>query len=162
MVSLAGCGFHLRGTVDNISASSPLRYLYLQSPDPYGQLSKNLRQSLTMAGVTLTATPAEAKTVLAILDEEESQQLLSVSGTQQTRQYNLILTVTFNLSDPKNNILIAPQKVRQNRTLTIQSNQVLAGSNEAVNLYQQMRLAIAPMIVNRISSTAITSQLTNS
>jgi LPS-assembly lipoprotein len=161
LLNLTACGFHLRGTTATIPESSPIRVLYLQTPDPYGQLSRNLRQYLKMSGITLTKTPQEAKTILTILSEEESQQLLSVSGTQQTRQYNLVLTVTFELSDPKNNLLLVPQKARQSRTLTIQSNQVLAGSNESANLYHQMRKAIVPSIVNRIASRAITSLLVN-
>src|SRR5580765_4776974 len=89
---LTSCGFHLRGPTP---LPPPLKSLYLQTPDPYGQLTRNLKRSLRMSGVELSSTPAGAKTVLVIMSETSGQQLLSVSGTQQTRQYNLSLTVTF-------------------------------------------------------------------
>lgn len=156
LISLTACGFQLRGT---IPLAPPLQNIYLKTSDPYGQLSKNLRQYLKMSGIHLADSPANAKTILAILKEDQTQQLVSVGGTQQTRQYNLILNVTFQVTDPQNNTLVGPQTVSETRTLTLQSNQILAGSNEAENLYQQMRRAIIFDIMNYLSSEQTTNKL---
>ncbi|MHB1949222.1 MAG: LPS-assembly lipoprotein LptE [Gammaproteobacteria bacterium] len=153
LIGLTSCGFHLRG---EIPLAAPLHNLYLQTADPYGQLARNLKQYLKFSNVHLTATPQEASVIFAILKEDTGQQLLSVGGTQQTRQYNLILTVVFQLTDPKGNVLLPPQTITETRTIPIQSNQILAGSNEASNLYRQMRQGAVYDIMNLLSSQSVT------
>ena|SRR3990167_8820304 len=154
---LASCSFQMRG---ELPLAPPLHHLYLQTPDPYGQLARNLRQFLKMSNVQLADNPQSATTILTIISEEPTQQLLSISPTQQTRQYNLILTVAFEVSDNKGVVLVPRQTVSETRTLPIESNQILAGSNEANTLYQQMRLAIVYDMMSRLASDEITHLLT--
>jgi LPS-assembly lipoprotein len=114
---------------------------------------------LEAAGVHLTESKDQAAIVLEILNEKTTQQLLSVGGTQQTRQYNLILAVTFQLTSPKGNIVMPPQTVSDTQALTVQADQVLGGSNEQNNLYQQMRQDIVFTLLNRLSSQSARAQV---
>lgn len=152
-VLLISCGFHLQGEKH---LAQPLQNLYLQTPDPYGQLARSLKQYLKLSKVRLGATPAEATTILTITQDEPSQELLSVSGTQQTRQYTLRVTVTFNITTTKGVTILGPQTLSESRTITIQSNQILGSSNEANLFYQQMRRNLAYSILNRIASREVT------
>lgn len=156
-MSLISCGYHLRG---KLNFAPPLHYLYINTKDPYGSLTRNLKEYFKISGVHLVDKKEEATTVLSIIDETTAQQLLGISGTQQTRQYNLILSVTFVVEDKDGKTLTPPQILRQTRTLTIQADQILAGSNEANSLYQQMRSAIAYDILNRLASKDISEILT--
>ena len=158
IASLAGCGFKPRG---DVPLAPPLYKLYLKTADPYGQLARNLRDYLKSSGVYLAACPSDADTVLEIMSEQISQTLLSVGGTQLTRQYNLILTVIFQITDPLGQSLLPPQIITETRTLPIRSSQVLAGSNEANFLYRQMRLSVANNIMYRLSSDNVTNTLMN-
>lgn len=153
---LTSCGFHWRG---ELPLAPPLHHLYLQTSDPYGQLSKNLIQFLKLSGVHIAAKPEDASTVLVILNESTQQQLLGISGTQQTRQYNLLLHVTFSVTRPDGSVLVPPQLMTEVRTLTIKADQILAGSNEANMLYQQMRQAIVYNIMSRLASKDIATLL---
>jgi outer membrane lipopolysaccharide assembly protein LptE/RlpB len=63
--------------------------------------------------------------------------------------------VTFQVTDPKGKILLSPQTVSETSTLAITAGQILAGSNEASNLYQQMRQAIVYDILSRLSSRQV-------
>lgn len=156
LIGLTSCGFKLRGPVP---LAPSLHNLYIQTADPYGQLTHNLKQYLKSSGVHLTSSAEEADTILNIVNEQTGQTLLSVGGTQQTRQYNLTLSVTFQITNRKGIVLILPQTLLQSRTIPIQSNQVLGGSNEANNLYRQMRQAIVYDMINRISSHEVTQIL---
>jgi outer membrane lipopolysaccharide assembly protein LptE/RlpB len=131
----------------------------LQTNDPYGQVTRNLKQSLKLSGVHFAPTPQTANVVLIIISEETSQQLLSVGGTQQTRQYNLTLTVTFELTNPAGKVIVSPQSISETQPATLQANQILAGSNEVNDLYQRMRLAIVYDIMNRLSSRDVSTAL---
>ncbi len=156
MLLLTGCGFHLRGLAP---LAPPLQHLYIQSQGPYGLLEQKLRTSLPLTGVHVMPTPEGADTILVLSREDQSQQLISVGGTQQTRQYNLILTVIFAITDPAGNILVPPQSVSETRILTLQSSQILGTTNEQDALYQLMRQAVVYDIMNRLSSKKVTALL---
>lgn len=153
---LGSCGFHLQG---NLQLAPPLHRMYIQSSDPYGYLARSLQQYLKMSHVCLVATAAQADTVLIILQDSNSQKLLSVNSTQQTRQYNLYVTVVFEITDSNGRIIVPPQALSEVRVITIQSNQVLGSSNEANLFYQQMRRSLAGAIMNRIASKDITTMI---
>lgn len=151
---ITACGFHLQGETPLAPA---LHKLYLQTPDPYGHLARDLRQALKASHVELTNTAAEAKTILVIQSDNNSQHLLSVSGTQQTRQYKVVVTVVFEITDKAGHTLVNPQTLTESRIMTVQSNQILASSNEANLYYQQMRRNLAYSIMNRLSSIEVTN-----
>lgn len=156
-ISLSSCGFQLRGSA---ALSPPLKRLYIETANPYGPLTRNLRDYLKASDVEVTDTRQNALTVLHIVSETQTQQLLSVSGLQQTRQYSLTLTVTFEITSPNGAVLMPAIAVAESRTLTSVSDQILGSSNEQNTLYQQMRLAIVYDIMNRLSSHDVTTLLT--
>jgi len=133
--------------------------LYLQTAAPYSALTHYLKDYLQASHVHLADSITPGITILQIISENNTQQLLSVSTTQQTRQYNLILTVIYQLNDANGKPLIPAQTATETRVVTIQSDQILGGSNEANSLYQQMRQAIVFDIMNRLSSKDITQIL---
>lgn len=153
---LSACGFHLQG---EMKLAPQLHRLYIQSADPYGHLVRNIQQYLKMSNVDLVSCAAKADAVLVILSDENSQHLLSVSKTTQTRQYNLIVTAQFEINDACGRTIVAPQTLSESKTLTIQSNQILGTSNEANLFYQQLRRSLAYAIMNRLASRDITNQI---
>ncbi len=153
---LSGCGFHLQGET---KLAPPLHRLYLQTNDPYGTLARSLQDDLKLSNVRIVSSPHEASTILVILRDETSQELLSVSGTQQTRQYKLKVIVDFEITDPKGRSLTGSQSLSEDRTITVQANQILGSSNEANLFYQQMRRSIAYGIINRIASNEVTNAI---
>lgn len=150
---LTACGFHLQGEA---KLAPPLHRMYLQTSDPYGNLASYLEEYLKMSNVNLVATPAQATTILMILKDHTSQDLISVSSTQQTRQYNLKTIVIFQITDANGRIIVAPQALSENRVMTVQASQILGSSNETYMIYQQMRRTLAYEIINRIASKEVT------
>jgi len=156
---LTSCGFHPQG---QLQLSPQLHRIFVQAPDQYGYLVRSLQQSLKTSNVPLVSSSTEADTLLVILQDATSQNLLSVNGTQQTRQYNLIVTVIFQITDTKGRVIVTPQTLSESRVITIQSNQILGSSNEATLYYQQMRRVLANAIMNRLASKEITRMIDTS
>lgn len=152
-IFLAGCGFHLQGEA---TLAPPLHRMFLRTPDPYGHLASYLEEYLKMSNVNLVATPLQASTILDILKDHTSQDLLSVSSTQQTRQYNLKTIVIFQITDANGRIIVGPQIMSESRVITVQASQILGSSNETYMIYQQMRRTLAYAIMNRIASKEVT------
>jgi LPS-assembly lipoprotein len=154
--ALTACGFHPQG---QRTLATPLHRMNIQAADPYSFLVRNLQQYLKLSGVQLENDRSRADTVLSILQDETSQELLSVSSTQQTRQYNLRVTVSFDIEDSKGKIIVPTQTLSDTRVITMQSNQVLGSSNEANLYFQQIRRGLALAIINRIASREITRMI---
>lgn len=155
-ILLSSCGFHLQGET---KLAPSLHRLYLKTSDPYGQLARNLKQYLKLSHVEIVSSAEKATAVLEILQDSNAQELASVSGTQQTRQYNLFVIVAFQITSPEGKIMLEPQTLSESRAITIQANQVLGSSNEANLFYQQMRRALSYSIINRIGSKEVTRRL---
>jgi len=150
---LTACGFKMQGEKQ---LAPPLSRLYLQTSDPYGTLARNLKEILKTSNVQMVSSPQEADTILVISSDVATQDFLSVGATQQTRQYNLKVTVTFQITDAHGAELTPSESLAESRAITIQSNDILGSSNEANLYYQQMRRALAYAIMNRIASREIT------
>lgn len=155
---LVSCGFHLQGI---LPLAEPLKRLCLQTPDSYGYLARNLEQYLRMSGVVLVTDPKLASATLQVTADDNSQKLISISSTQQTRQYNLIVTVNFQINDQQGRVILPTQILTEARTITVQSSQILGSSNEANMFYQQMRRNLAYAIMNRIASKEVTQVVNN-
>lgn len=153
---LTGCGFKLR---DSFSFSSPIRHLYIETNTPYSLLTANLKQFFKRTSVHVTSSAKEADIILNILNEKETQPLISISSTQQTREYNLTVSITFQLKDRSGKIIVPQETMSESRTFTIQSSQILSGSNEAYGLYQQLWQALVYTVANRLASKEIAAQI---
>ncbi len=155
-IFLAGCGFHPRGAT---TLPEPLKKIFIKTAEPYSSLTRNIQNYLKLSGAHLTDSPEQARTVLEIVNVSKYQVLTSISGTQQTRQYDLILTAIFQVTDPQGRILIPQQSVSEKRTITIQASQMLGSSNEANAMYQQMQPAVVSDIMSRLSADDVPQML---
>ncbi len=153
---LISCGFHLQG---EMRLAPAFHTVYLQIADPYGQLARNLQQSLKLSKVQLVSSPEQANIILTISKDTTSQELLGVSSTQQTRQYNLIATTVFDIANNKGETILGPQTLTESRIMTLQSNQILGSSNEVNLFYQQMQRTLAYAIMNRLASREVTQRV---
>ncbi|EKD72492.1 MAG: hypothetical protein ACD_45C00662G0006 [uncultured bacterium] len=157
-LSLSACGIHPRGETN---LAPPLHHLYIQTTDPYGYLAKSLEQYFSLSKVKIVSSSNEATAILNILHDTKSQVLLGVSSTQQTRQYNLITTIEFSVTDPKGRILLPPYTLSDARTITVQSDQILGASNETTLFYKLMQRTLAYAIINHLASQDATRAITH-
>lgn len=156
ILNLTACGFRPQSEKN---LAPPLLQLYVQTADPYGFFTKNLKLQLKTSKVNLVDDPKDAQVILHILKDETSQELLSTSGSQQTRQYNLHVTIHFDLSKKNGEIILPLQILTETRTITVLANQILGSNNEAMAYYKQMRESLARAVMNRIASKEVTKQV---
>lgn len=156
---LVSCtSFHLQ---QGMTLAAPIKRIYVQAPDPYGYLVRDLKQYLRMSKVEVVESAEQANVILDIQREDPSQDLLSVSGTQQTRQYRLGVTIIFVITDALGRAITHPQTLSESRIITMQSNQILGSSNEVNLFYQQIRRGLALAIMNCLASAEMTQEITN-
>lgn len=133
IVTLAGCGFHLRGAVD-----LPFKTVYVDGggyPDIKAAMENALR---TGSGVEVLPGPEKAEVVVNILGAGNEKRILSLGGTGKVREYQLIYRLSFSATY-NGKPSIAPQQIELQRDMTYDDTQVLAKQQEEALLYQNMK-----------------------
>ena len=118
-----------------------------------------LKVALQNRGIEVVESMAEAPVTLQILREGTSRSLGAISFNTNTRRYTLIYMVAFQLKDSAGEVLVGQLRVRTNRNLVIDANQVLGSTNEELVLEQEMRRELIQKIFYRLSAVDVLQAL---
>ncbi|HFR4115931.1 TPA: LPS assembly lipoprotein LptE [Yersinia enterocolitica] len=142
----AGCGFNLRGTTQ---VPPELQKLLLESGDPYGPLTRAIRQQLRLSNVTIVDDPMRKDLpTLRIIGSSGSQDTVSIFRNGVTAEYQLVLHVQAQVLIPGHDIY--PIRVNVFRTFFDNPLTALAKEAEAEVLRQEMRDQAAQQLVRKL------------
>ena len=146
----AGCGFKLRG---EYLLAPELQKLKVSSVDKHGELTRLVKQHLTINQVNLVTSSNNSKTPvpeLRILKDELDRRTLSVFPNGQVAEYELIYTVKYQLlmeGQPDQNF-----QFELNRDYQDDPDFALAKSRELNLLLSEMRQVAADRILRAMAS----------
>ena len=146
ILSLAACGFHLRGLAD-LSFQS----LYIQQSSAVSIIN-DLKRSLTTNGVKIVTVPEQAEMQLDLMGENTDKRILSLSGSGRVREYELIYRVTFRTRVDSGQTWSAPQTIETRRDFTYDDTVLLAKQAEETRLYNDMRSDASREVMRRLSA----------
>lgn len=144
VLSLAACGFHLRGR-----AGLPFNTLYLDAPNT--PFVTELRRNLEANKVKLVDTADKADVILNIASEMPEKQILTLSGSGRVNEFQIRYRVSVHAYDLKQQDWIPTEEMLLLRNYTYDDTQVLAKEAEEVLLYKSMRTDMVQQIVRRLS-----------
>jgi len=146
-VSMAGCGFHLRG-----AANYAFESVYLNSANA-PPFNSEMKRALTGAGsATLADTAVAAQVVLDIPVIQDDKEVLSLSTAGAVREYQLIKRVSFRLHDKEGADWMPAGEVVIRRAYTYNETQVLARDLEEQRLQKDMQTDAIQQIVRRLQA----------
>ena len=146
-MTLAGCGFRLRGT-----AEVPFQTLYLPSSD--SGIALDLRryvQAGTQARVV--DDPKQAEAVLAFTDENREKNILSLTGAGRVSEFQLKYRVGFRVHDGKGGDYVPQSTITLTRDITYSDTDVLAKEAEEQLLFRDMQSDMVSQIVRRLAAS---------
>jgi LPS-assembly lipoprotein len=148
-LSLAACGFHLRGS-DLKGLQYSFKSLYLKAPGETPFVS-DLRRTMVAGKVPLIGTIGQAELVLEVVSEQQTKQILSLSGSGRVQEYQLFYRVSLRAYDAKQNDWLPAEEIMLSRILTYDDAQVLAKEQEEALLYKDMRTDAVSQTMRRLS-----------
>jgi LPS-assembly lipoprotein len=146
-ISIAGCGFHLRGDV-----SYPFASIYVTAP-PNAPILLELKRAIEGSGSTkVAAQPADAPVRLDIVNVNDDKQVLSLSGGGRVREYQLTKRVGFRLHDGEGRNWLPPGEITIRRSYTFNETEVLAREAQETRLLTEMQTDAVQQIVRQLQS----------
>ena len=133
-LTIAACGFHLRGAYELPEHLSPL---YLDKDSMSLLLYKELRSTLRASGAELTEDETTAASVLEISQEQKTRDVISVDTLGRAREYRLIYRLAFTLQ-ASGETVIDRSNIQLTRNLLFNPEAVLGVTEEMENIYRDM------------------------
>ena len=145
IVSLIGCGFHLRGTSD-VSFSS----IFIQGNTL--TISKNLTKSLSTNGVKVLNGAEGAELLLEMVGEESEKRILSLAGTGTVNEFELYYRVHYRSKLAGAELWSQVQTVEARRDFTYSDANLLAKQGEEKRLNENMQQDVISNLTRRLSA----------
>ena len=148
-LSLAACGFHLRGSnPSDVAFAFKSLYLKASGETPF---VADLRRILIANKIALTTTPDKADLVLEVVSEQTVKQILSLSSAGRVQEYQLFYRVSLRAYDNNQTDWLPADEISLSRILPYDDAQVLSKQMEEAMLYQDMRSDAVAQAVRRLN-----------
>ncbi len=146
---LIGCGFELQNTA---SFTGKLETLYIKTADPYTIFYRTIKRQMANHGVEIVTESDDSNFVIIIHQDESTQRILSVSGTNMPREYEVYYLVEWSLVKDKQ-VIIQPMTSSKYHDYTFDQRQLLGKSNESLIIQEALAKDIVQMILVKLNQT---------
>lgn len=146
VLSLAACGFHLRGDV-----IMPFKTMFIEAVNPSSPMVLELRRNLEASHVHVLDEPKQAEVILNISSERPEKQILTLDGSGRVSEYQLRYRVSLRAYDNKQREWLPAAELMLSRDFSYDDTQILAKQSEEATLYQNMRSDMVQQIMRRLS-----------
>jgi LPS-assembly lipoprotein len=150
-LTLAACGFQLRGAAD-----LSFKTLYIQGPKL--SISRELQLSLKANGIQVVESAENAELLLELLNEHNEKRILSLSGGGLVREYELNYIVNFRTREPANALWGPVQTVQLRRDFSYNDNALLGKLDEEAKLNTDMRKDAVREVLRRLTAIQLTTK----
>ena len=146
LLTLAACGFKLRGT-----AEVPFETLFL--PGATGGIALDLKRNIQVGtNAKVVDDPGKAEAVLQFTEETRQKEVLSLTGAGRVREFQLRYRVGFRVHDGKGGEYIPQSTIQLTRDVTFNDTEILAKEQEEQLLFRDMQADMVQQILRRLAA----------
>lgn len=147
---LTACGFQLRGAY-----SMPFERLYIALPAT-NELHAQLKRSMaTGSNARVIDTPKDAQATLQIMSDANAKNILSLAATGQAREFQLVRTFVFRVTDGKGRDWLPQTRIEIHRDISFSDNLVLSKDLEEALLWRDIQTDLVQQIMRRLSASRL-------
>ena len=146
IVTLAGCGFHLRGTAD-----LPFETIFI--PNAKSGIGLDLKRNIQSGTHSRVVDDQQlAQAVLQFIEDVREKHILSLAATGRVREFRLRYRVSFRVHDGKGREFLPTSQVLLTRDFTFNDTEVLSKEVEEAQIYREMQFDMVQQILRRLSA----------
>jgi LPS-assembly lipoprotein len=149
---LSACGFSLRGTAE---LSSQFQPLHVESLDPSSAMLRELQRVFTNNHVALATDANSDGYSLGIGQESSSERALSVNATARAGEYEIEMTLPFQLRHD-GDVVLPPETLSLSKVYLADPDNAIAKNEEAELIRTEMRREMARQILRRLQTLSTT------
>jgi LPS-assembly lipoprotein len=154
VMTLAGCGFQLRG-----AANLPYDTLHVAAA-PTSTFATQVRRAVMSGSQTkVVDNPKEAQATLHILGEAREKSILALSGGGRVREFQLRYRVQYRVADKDNKELRAPTQILLHRDFSFNDTDTLSKESEEALLYRDMQSDAVNQLLRQLQATRAAASL---
>ena len=143
---LSACGFQLRGQY-----TLPFSSVFVSTPGG-SVVAVTLKRELANIPTIVMPATKDADAQLNIIEERRDRQILSLSGAGRVREYDLKLSVVYQLIDAKGGVFIPTSEIQLSRILSYDDSRIIAKQQEEALLFQDMERDAVAQILRRMTA----------
>ena len=144
---LSACGWHLRGSV---GADLNIDNVYVSADNVHGGLASDLRRALTASKVQLAPDSGSAQYQIRLSNERRDRRTVSVGNEALASEYELTLSVVYQISDRANAVLAPASEAMALRSYSFDRNAVVAIAEEEKLIERELRANLVQQIIRRL------------
>ncbi len=147
LLTLVGCGFHLRG-----SYALPYESMFVNLPD-YSVIGAAVKRAIRSSGTTrLALTASDAEVTLQPGTEYRDRVILSVSSSGRVSELRLRYLYPYRVIDAKGRDVVPPESIELVRDLTYDDSNILAKQQEEALLWRDMENDLVQQLMRRLGA----------
>ncbi|MCB1915661.1 MAG: hypothetical protein KDG52_08100 [Rhodocyclaceae bacterium] len=146
-LTLAGCGFRLRG-------ARPLPFASVQVTGAVGgDLARRIRKRIEAGGTTRVVSERKgAEAVLELTGAGREKNIIGLSGAGKVREYEFVQHLRFRLLDGAGRELIPETRLSATREATWDDSAILAKDQEEALLFSDMEDELVRQLMRRLEA----------
>jgi len=147
LLSLAGCGFQLRGSS---GLPQDMAVTFIQGAAPWTEIHQDFRDALEDRGVIVTEERSEATAVLRILQQEFRADVLTVDIGGKVQELQYVQMIRFQVAARDQQVLVPDQAVTARRDFVFNKNEILAKERESQFIREALQRDVVNLAILRI------------
>jgi LPS-assembly lipoprotein len=158
LLTLAGCGFQLRGTGPGVAVPDNWKSMYLVTNNPNSEFSREVVLRFAAHGVEWQQQPADANYLVRLGPERFSQRNLSLNADARAAEFELTMRANFSVQDREGKQVLPDSTATVVRQMENDPANVVGKAEEQRILKAEMRSELAQQIMRRIGFFAASQE----
>jgi LPS-assembly lipoprotein len=149
-LTLAGCGFQLRGAQSY--AFSSIFINAASASTVVTELERNMASDGNVRVITDAKQQTNAQVILDVVSDQREKTVVGLTSSGQVREFQLKLRFKFKLRSQNGKELLPETELLQQRDISFNESAVLSKEVEEAQLYRNMQSDIVQQIARRLAA----------